>query len=420
MARQLNSWLKAYMEATTDSESSDAYHFWTGVTIIGAATKRHLYLPLGKFKIHPNHYVMLVGPSGARKSTALDLMKSIMEGAGVKIFSNKLTAAALIQQLSEANEKTVKGAEIEISSPLLIYSSELGVFLGSDAYSSGVISDLTDLYDNPTKWEKRTISRGAETILGPYVSLLAASTPQTLKDIIPMAAVGQGFTSRIIFVWAQGRRKRTPIPEWDEGHQMLERNLIHDLKEISKLSGIFRFDAGGLQLYKRHYLERPEPEEEYQDERLRGYSSRKDIHTLKLAMSLSLANNDSLVITESEMAGAIEAIGWLDEGLPAVFSGHGGSATSADIVRIFQEISVDTRKSGFSTQAAIVRRNYHMLNSNEIGLVLQTLIEGGAIGECVLTDNSGKLVKAYKTIDESFLHRTVSQFPKSLIKLREE
>jgi hypothetical protein len=244
--------------------------------------------------------------------------------------------------------------------------------------------------------------------------MLAATTPQTLKDVIPPASVGQGFTSRIIFVWGGGRRRKAPIPIWDEGHVMLERNLVHDLKEISKVRGVFQFDTRGLRLYTSHYLDRPEPEDEYEDERLRGYSSRKDVHTLKLAMVLALADGDSLTITETHMAAAIEAIEWVDRGLGNVFSGHGNSATAEDAARIFREIDRETHRSGYCSYREIVKRNYRYLNSQEISVVLTTLVQAGAIEEVIANDPKvGKVGKMYKAIDASFINQAMNKGRKS-------
>jgi hypothetical protein len=387
------------MEYTSDTESSDGFHLWSAVTIIGAATKRQVSLKLGQFTIFPNHYTIIVGPSGARKSAAVGIVEKLAQQSGIRKFSDKITGAALIKDLSEGMEKKVDVANgtVELTSPLLIYSSELGVFMGPDAYGSGVIADLTDLYDCPAKWEKKTVSRGAESVMGPYVSMLAASTPQTIKDVIPAPSVGQGFTSRIIFVWGGRRRKRVPIPDYDEGHKMLERNLVHDLKEISKLSGEFHFSQAALRLYKRHYNERPEPEDEYEDERLRGYSSRKDVHLLKLAMVLSLADNDSLELSERDISGAIEGINWLDQGFPSVFAGVGRSAAAEDCSRIYREVDLDTRKFGFATYSNIIRKNYNNLNSQEVDLVLKTLLEGGAIVEAYKKDTKGRFVRTFVT-----------------------
>src|SRR3990167_3666080 len=413
--RNLNHWLKAYMEFTRDTESPDAYHFWVGATLISSATRRQVYLDMNYFRIYPNLYTILIGPSGARKSIAASIGMQLAESVGIRKFSDKITGAALIRDLSEASEKRVddKKGEVELCSPVLIYASELGVFMGPDAYGSGVIADLTDLYDCPSKWEKKTISRDSEMVIAPYVTMLAASTPQTLKDVIPTGAVGQGFTSRILFIWAGGRRKRVPIPNWGVEHEAIRRNLIHDLGEIGKVRGIFKFSPQGLNEYQRHYLNRPEPEDEFEDERLRGYSSRKDIHTLKLAQILSLSDGDSLVITEREILGAIDAIHWLDTGLANVFAGHGNTASSEDTVRVFRQVEAGTARLGWISRTELMKRNFSNLNAHEFAIVIQTLTESGAIAEDVTTIK-GNVEKVYKVLDRDFIKRGSLMMPKSM------
>lgn len=408
------------MEYTQDTESPACYHYWTGCAVIAAATRRQVYLNFNMFRIYPNIYVIVVGPAGGRKSIATGIGMALAENAGIRKFSDKITAAALIKDLSSAIEKKVLatetgGQEIEIVSPVMIYASELGVFLGHDAYGSGVIADLTDLYDCPTRWEKKTISREAETVNGPFINLLAATTTQTLKDVLPQGAVGQGFTSRILFVWANGRRQRVPIPYWSVGHEMLQKNLIADLKHIGNLKGTFQFTEDGFKMYKKYYMEHPEPEEEYEDERLRGYGSRKDIHTLKLAQILSLADSDRLLITANHIAQAIDAIGWIDEGLPYVFAGHGAATNSQDVVRVFHQIAAATSKFGYISYPELLKRNYNQCNSQEFGIVLQTLLEGNAIGETIAKDpKTGKITKIFRMEDPSFIAKWQGNMPRGL------
>ena len=360
-------------------------------------------------------YVILVGPAGARKSVATSIGMSIANKLNLKRFSDKITGAALLKDLSENPETLMlKGGKgVMVVTPMIIYASELGVFMGADAYGSGVIADLTDLFDCPSEWKKKTIARGEEIIAAPYVNLLAASTPQTLKDVVPPGAVGQGFTSRVLFVWASGRRKRVPIPHWGQEYEMLLNNLVADLKHISSLQGKFQFSSDGLKAYTSHYMNHPEPEDEFEDERLRNYASRKDVHMLKLAQILSLAANDSLIIGEREIKTSIEALEWLDKGLPAVFAGHGSSTTSEDVVRIFKQIANATLRIGFVTHAEIVKRNYYSLGSHELSLVLQTLIEGGAIEEVIIPAD-GRMTKVYKCIDQSFVQKVKANLPRNL------
>src|SRR3990167_9447480 len=406
--RNLNHWLKAYMEFTRDTESPDAYHFWVGATLISSATRRQVYLDMNYFRIYPNLYTILIGPSGARKSIAASIGMQLAESVGIRKFSDKITGAALIRDLSEASEKRVddKKGEVELCSPVLIYASELGVFMGPDAYGSGVIADLTDLFDCPSKWEKKTIARDSEVIVAPYITILAASTPQTLKDVLPPGAVGQGFTSRILFVWANSRRKRVPIPNWGVEYDTLSTTLVNDLKHISSIHGVFRFSDAGLNLYSQHYMEHPEPEDEFEDERLRNYAARKDIHMLKVAQLLSVADRDDLIISEVEIKGAIEALKWLDAGLPSVFAGHGGATTSEDVVRLFKQIDNATQRLGFITHQELVKRNYYNLNGGDMSGVITTLIDGGAIEEIITPDKiTGKLLKVYRCIDQSFIQK---------------
>lgn len=418
--RNLDNWLRAYMEYTLDTESPSCYHYWVGCSLIAAITKRQICLNFNMFKIYPNIYVILVGPAGGRKSIATGIGMALAENAGIRKFSDKITAAALIKDLSNAIEKKISGTatggqEIEIVSPVMIYASELGVFLGHDAYGSGVIADLTDLYDCPVKWEKKTISRDAETVQGPYINLLAASTTQTLKDVLPQGAVGQGFTSRILFVWGSGRRQRIPIPTWSTGHEMLQKNLIADLKHIGNLKGTFQFSADGFKAYKKYYMEHPEPEEEYDDERLRGYGSRKDIHILKLAQVHSLADKDPLIITEVDIAKAIEAVVWLDEGLPNVFAGHGTATNSQDVIRVFRQIEAATSRFGYVSYPELLKRNYSYCNAQEFASVLETLLQSNAITETVAKDpKSGKIAKIFRVEDANFIQKWQGSIPKGL------
>ena len=407
------------MEFTQETESPAVYHYWVACTLISAATRRQVFLEMNMFRIYPNLYTILVGPSGARKSIATGIGVRIADQVGIKKFSDKITGAALIRDLSKATEKNlekVNGAtEIELVSPMMIYASELGVFLGHDAYGSGVIADLTDLYDCNSQWKKTTISRGDEIIPGPYVTMLAASTPQTLKDTIPPGAVGQGFTSRIIFVWGDGRRQRVPIPIWGAGHEMLRNNLIADLKHIGQLRGQFAFSPDGLEAYTKYYKGSMEPEEEYEDERLRNYGSRKHIHTLKLAQICSLARKDDLLIEAYDWETALDAIQWIDRGLGNVFAGHGTATNSQDVVRIFRQVQAATVKVGYVSYAELLKRNYSYLNIQEFAGVMQMLVEMHAIREAVAMDPRTKLMsKLYTILDHNFIQKWNANAPESL------
>jgi hypothetical protein len=72
--RHFKHWLKAYLDYTSASEAPDAFHFWTGVSTIAGALRRHVWVEQHIFQWIPNFYIIFVAPAGvATKSTTLNL-----------------------------------------------------------------------------------------------------------------------------------------------------------------------------------------------------------------------------------------------------------------------------------------------------------------------------------------------------------
>src|SRR5678815_608908 len=77
------SWLDLYMEHTAGLESPSVYHRWVGLTVLGHAMGRRVWLPRGnKFPLFgAQMMVCLVGGSGiVRKTTAMNMGLDLYEG----------------------------------------------------------------------------------------------------------------------------------------------------------------------------------------------------------------------------------------------------------------------------------------------------------------------------------------------------
>jgi hypothetical protein len=218
-----------------------------------------------------------------------------------------------------------------------------------------------------------------------------------------------------MFIWGGGRRKRVPIPPWGTEYEMLRANLIKDLETISTVRGEFKFSKDGLAFYQKFYMEHPEPEDEFEDERLRGYASRRDTHMLKLAMILSLADKDELVLTEEDLRRSLEAIKWMEDGLPHVFAGHGASSNSQDTVRVWRQIETATKSMGYISHSELVRRNFANLSAVDLSRVLDTLKQGGAVDSLVTKDpRTSRYETLYKALDAQFIKAGIQIKPKHL------
>ena len=73
MSRQTADWINSYLDYTFNTESAKIFHKWVALSMIAAVLRKKAHLSLGRIKIYPNMYVVLVAdPGRARKSQAID------------------------------------------------------------------------------------------------------------------------------------------------------------------------------------------------------------------------------------------------------------------------------------------------------------------------------------------------------------
>ena len=82
---------------------------------------------------------------------------------------------------------------------------------------------------------------GTDEILGVWVNMIGATTPDLVKTALPQDAIGGGLSSRIIFIYEEKKGKVVPFPFLQDGHFELGEKLEHDLNEIHLMAGDFRF-----------------------------------------------------------------------------------------------------------------------------------------------------------------------------------
>ena len=76
--------LDHYLEYTKDTEATATFHRWSAIVGIGAWLERNIWIQHGATQHFPNHYAMLLGESGSRKSAAIKGFVRILKEAGYK------------------------------------------------------------------------------------------------------------------------------------------------------------------------------------------------------------------------------------------------------------------------------------------------------------------------------------------------
>ena len=331
MARKNKDWITSYLRYVDNTEPPHLYKEWCAVSVIASCLQRKCYLDWGPMTFYPNMYIVLTGPSGkARKSTAMGPGMKLLREMGVKMAAESITREALIRELKTSNATQVDPitGEMNLHASLTIYSPELTVFLGYN--NNALMSDLTDWYDCRDRWTYRTKNMGTDEIIGVFVNLIGATTPELIQTTLPRDAIGGGLTSRIIFVFEEKKGKVVPAPFLTPEEVELKEALVADLEQIHMMSGEFKITEKFLDKWIDWYT-KSEDNPPFDDIRFSGYIERRPNHLLKLCIILSASETDQKVITEKHFDRALDLLTRTEKKMPYAFSGV-GKMDSADIM----------------------------------------------------------------------------------------
>lgn len=375
MSRVVGDWLDAYLEYTDDTEPPRSYHTWVGISCIAGALQRRVWLEWGFERIHPNMYIVLVGPSGrTRKGSALAIGKDLLKEVGVPTTAEAVTRESLVRRMFDKTVSflTPEGRAVYHCS-MTCFSEELSVFLGQNDIK--FLSNLTDWYDSHAEWTYETKNSGIDHLQGLCFNLLGATAPEWFQSILPQEAIGGGFTSRIIFVVEERKRKTVPEPTISPKAEAIRRGLIADLQRIFTLSGPCQFNAAAKLAYTDWYVEQDRLLADGQlpvdDPRFSGYAERRATHLRKLMIVLSASHSDTLIITPSDFSRAVDILTSVEKNMHKTFGGF-GKAPSSDAV---EKVMSYLRISNISTRSTILRKFYRDIDSQAIDVVEDTLVK---------------------------------------------
>lgn len=201
--------LARWMEYAKPLESPDSYMLCALLAAAACAINGRIVVnPNSKPSCHTNMFVVLYGPSGARKSSAIEEATRLLKYAvpDAPVLPTSFTVEGLISYLAEVSAKVGKGSG-------LIVAHELSDLIGGPEYRAANSKFLTDIWDCRL-YPRRTVSHGYEEIVNPYINMLAASAPDWLETTDPKTLAG-GFLRRLLMVVEYGPKHRNARPELD-------------------------------------------------------------------------------------------------------------------------------------------------------------------------------------------------------------
>lgn len=395
-------YLNDYLAMVEDTESPRIFHIWSAIFAMSSALGRRCWLPFGTMDIFPNHYIVLVGTPGTRKSTAANQGKRILrQSTGVR-FAPRDTGGqrqglVLALKGGDDNSKEFVGAmelgakENSISSltqfedisnvaedeeqqfidaadkhHIAIVASEFSRLIGQNNHS--MLDFLGELYDGEDV-DYLTLKSNIQ-VKNPLLNLLACTTPISINNALPPQVSGQGFLSRIMLVYGARKYKAVPRP------------MPPDLDRVAKvketLNNAYYQIAGG---FEETTESRAYSEELYHynldinDSRFGYYNERRYTHLIKLSMCLAAARGDR-VIVKDDYQEAHRILRATERGMPDALGEFGLNPQAMLKQEILEQLRANQGPLTFSQVIAMFHRD---AKSSEIAEVLNDLIRVGQV-----------------------------------------
>ncbi len=386
MVRQLEKGiLDALKKYTKNSEVSALFMLWTGISAIASALGRDCYIDMGYFTIYPNMYIVLTACSArCRKSTAIRIVSKFMQKCDpkIKILSQKTTAEGIIGNLAGLTTDGDNMIINEADGVLIV--DEMVTLIDRNAFKSGLIPILMKLYDcDDFTYETR--GRGIESIVNPCLSILGGTTIENIKESIPIAAIGAGFTSRIIFVWNDTLEKYIPFPTLSKEAKALEPKIQNDLNDVVKMRGKFSLTDEAVDVYTKEYTKFMKHSKMFNDPNLDGYAGRRHVNLLKTSMAISASTKSTRVIDRVDMKISIAVMEMVEKDMDKVLK----SVRSEFVGEVGEEVLDIIRSYKVIPRSTLVKKMAYRLTSQNLNVILETLLE-------YEDDKGNKIIEAVK------------------------
>ena len=399
MGRKLTDWLHAYMDYTKHSEPPYSYHLWIGISILAAALQRKVYMPWHMHRLHPNLFIILVGPSGkCRKGTALDFGRDIVRQVpAISMIAQRTTTEQLIRDMKNSLQEYTDDitGEIGVHCSMSVMSGELAVFLGSG--NIDFLALLTNLYDSEDEWEYRTKHQGKEKIKGVCLNFIGGSAPDWIRTMIPEAALGGGFTSRFIWVVEWNKSKVITDPTPTKRMWALRDMLIEDLSRIHLMTGAMHFEIQAQEYYDQWYKDTENnPPTQLLGSKFDGYLARRPTNVRKLSMILSASRSNENLIRLEDLQRAIKLLELVEQKMPQAFKGLGTAPYTEISEKCFSYMHEVDRPVSHSE---LLNAFFPNVNDYSLDLAMRTLIQMKVVRISGLNMSAGVSDKSYELTD---------------------
>jgi hypothetical protein len=371
--RKLESWIARFIEQTGALESPELFRKWTAIATIAAVLEQKVFL-MTTSPVYPNLYTFLVAPPGGGKSRAIDLARDLITALPDPFIApTSVNAASIIDHIKEC-----KRVLLDLPNPPIEYNSmsilvgEFGTFMSQ--YDDDLMAILTEFYNVRPYSQRRRGNQLHIPIDRPQLNMLIGTTPSNLMKFMPENAWGQGFASRILFIYPPDGKDI--VDDFAPRQLTITTDLIHDLGVINTIGGQFSVSDH----YRNDVNQWRESDENIPPKpthpRLLHYNSRRKEHLYRLSMVSAIDRGNATILDHEDF---VRALGWLIEAeqfMPKIFEA-GASPDS----QVMDEVFVLIKKAGTMGEGQLIRYIRQRVPAYAVTKIVEVMVQAGMIVE---------------------------------------
>tara|TARA_R110000868_G_scaffold26587_4_gene102196 strand:- start:687 stop:1895 length:1209 start_codon:yes stop_codon:yes gene_type:complete len=298
-------WLSKTVETFSEFESPARYYYWSSLAAVSAIVKDRVYFDRYLYKLYPNIYVLLFGPSAIKKGPPISLAKDIVTKVGnTRVINGRASVEGIMKELGTSQSSPGKPPNTDSCG--FIVSSELSSSVVGSSSSLDILTDLFDRIYNDGEWTYRLKNSEPIKLKNPTVTWLAGTNEALFREFIPEKNLKGGLIGRTFVISEHKENRLNSLME----KPLLSPNrqdIADGIKHLANIRGEFRMEDDVRVAFKTWYHKfREDVAPKLEDDT--GTVGRIDDNILKLAMLISCARRADLIINIDDIQEAMKEI----------------------------------------------------------------------------------------------------------------